>query len=54
MMVESEIKELNEDEVLGGVMFAHRGFQPVIDAIIDLAEHAAKEPFDFTPEDTAR
>jgi polyribonucleotide nucleotidyltransferase len=51
MMVESEINELNEDEVLGGVMFAHRGFQPVIQAIIELAEHAAKEPFDFTPED---
>jgi polyribonucleotide nucleotidyltransferase len=52
MMVESEIEELNEDEVLGGVMFAHRGFQPVIAAIIELAEHAAQEPFDFTPEDT--
>jgi len=51
MMVESEIKELSEEEVLGGVMFAHRGFQPVIDAIIELAEHAAKEPRDFTPED---
>jgi polyribonucleotide nucleotidyltransferase len=51
MMVESEIKELTEDEVLGGVMFAHRSFQPVIEAIIDLAEHAAKEPFDFTPPD---
>jgi polyribonucleotide nucleotidyltransferase len=51
MMVESEISEMNEDEVLGGVMFAHRGFQPVIQAIIELAEHAAKEPFDFTPED---
>jgi polyribonucleotide nucleotidyltransferase len=51
MMVESEIEEMNEDEVLGAVMFAHRGFQPVIQAIIDLAEHSAKEPFDFTPED---
>jgi polyribonucleotide nucleotidyltransferase len=51
MMVESEIKELSEDEVLGGVMFAHRAFQPVIAAIIELAEHAAKEPFDFAPDD---
>jgi polyribonucleotide nucleotidyltransferase len=51
MMVESEIQELNEDQVLDGVMFAHRGFQPVIQAIIELAEHSAKEPFDFTPED---
>ncbi|MEY3260839.1 MAG: hypothetical protein RIT46_1668, partial [Pseudomonadota bacterium] len=47
MMVESEIKELPEEIVLGGVMFAQRGFQPVIDAIIELAEHAAKEPWDF-------
>ncbi|MBI1200537.1 MAG: polyribonucleotide nucleotidyltransferase [Phenylobacterium sp.] len=52
MMVESEIKELSEDEVLKGVMFAHAGMQPVIEAIIELAEHAAKEPFDFQPEDT--
>jgi polyribonucleotide nucleotidyltransferase len=52
MMVESEIKEMTEDEVLKGVMFAHAGMQPVIDAIIELAEHAAKEPFDFAPADT--
>jgi len=52
MMVESEIQELPEDVVLGGVKFAHDGMQPVIDAIIELAEHAAKEPFDFEPEDT--
>ncbi|MCR5874014.1 polyribonucleotide nucleotidyltransferase [Phenylobacterium sp. J426] len=52
MMVESEIKELSEEVVLGGVTFAHKGMQPVIDAIIELAEHAAKEPFDFQPEDT--
>ena len=51
MMVESEIKELSEDEVLGGVMFAHRSMQPVIEAIIELAEHTAKEPFDFVAED---
>lgn len=51
MMVESEAKELSEDEMLGAVAFAHDGFQPVIDAIIDLAEQAAKEPWDFTPPD---
>src|ERR1700744_445158 len=51
MMVESEIQELTEEQVLGGVMFAHRSIQPVIDAIIELAEHAAKEPWDFTAED---
>src|ERR1700743_3838801 len=52
MMVESEIQEMSEEEVLKGVMFAHAGMQPVIDAIIELAEHSAKEPFDFQPEDT--
>jgi polyribonucleotide nucleotidyltransferase len=51
MMVESEIKELPEDVVLGAVTFAAQGMQPVIQAIIELAEHAANEPFDFTPED---
>lgn len=51
MMVESEAKELSEDIMLDALMFAHRGMQPVIDAIIDLAEHAAKEPFDFQAED---
>ncbi len=44
LMVESEAKELNEDVMLGAVMFGHRGFQTVIDAIIKLAETAAKEP----------
>jgi len=51
MMVESEAKELSEETFLEALMFAHRGMQPVIDAIIDLAEHAAKEPFDFQAED---
>ena len=49
LMVESEAKELPEDIMLGAVMFGHRGFQPVIDAIIKLAEVAAKDPRDFTP-----
>lgn len=51
MMVESEAKELSEDTMLKALMFAHAGMQPVIDAIIELAEHAAKEPFDFHAED---
>ena len=48
---ESEAKELSEDIMLGAVAAAHEGFQPVIDAIIDLAEKAAKEPWDFTAPD---
>ena len=47
MMVESEAYELTEAEMLGAVTFAHEQIQPVIDLIIDLAEDAAKEPFDF-------
>ena len=49
LMVESEAKELDEATMLGAVMFGHKGFQPVIDAIIKLAEVAAKDPRDFTP-----
>jgi polyribonucleotide nucleotidyltransferase len=45
MMVESEAKELSEDVMLGAVMFAHRGIQSVIGAIINLAEQAAKDPW---------
>lgn len=49
MMVESEAYELTEAEMLGAVKFAHDSIQPVIDLIIELAESAAKEPFDFQP-----
>ncbi len=51
LMVESEAQELPEDVMLGAVMFGHKGFQPVIDAIIRLAEVAAKEPRDFSSPD---
>src|SRR4051794_2571160 len=47
MMVESEAKELSEEEMLGAVMFAHKSMQPVIEAIIKLAEQAAKEPWEL-------
>ncbi len=46
MMVESEAGELPEETMLEAVMFGHEHFQPVIDAIIDLAETAAKEPWE--------
>jgi polyribonucleotide nucleotidyltransferase len=51
LMVESEAKELSEEKMLGAVMFGHRGFQPVIDAIIRLAERSSREPRDFAPPD---
>jgi polyribonucleotide nucleotidyltransferase len=45
LMVESEAKELSEETMLGAVTFGHQGFQPVIEAIIELAETCAKEPW---------
>jgi polyribonucleotide nucleotidyltransferase len=48
LMVESEAKELSEAVMLEAVMAGHAGFQPVIDAIIRLAEKAAKQPRDLT------
>ncbi|MEX2034475.1 MAG: polyribonucleotide nucleotidyltransferase, partial [Xanthobacteraceae bacterium] len=53
LMVESEAKELSEEIMLGAVMFGHRHFQPVIDAIVKLAEKAAKEPRDFAMPDNS-
>lgn len=47
LMVESEAKELPEDVMLGAVDFGHQGFQPVIDAIIALAEECAKDPWEL-------
>ncbi|MBL1257964.1 MULTISPECIES: polyribonucleotide nucleotidyltransferase [Methylocystis] len=51
LMVESEAKELSEELMLEAVMTGHRGFQPVIDAIIRLAERAAKDPRDLVVPD---
>src|ERR1041384_7016299 len=53
LMVESEAKELPEEIMLGAVMFGHRHFQPVIEAIIGLAEKAAKEPRELVTVDNA-
>ncbi|MFL5270309.1 MAG: polyribonucleotide nucleotidyltransferase [Stellaceae bacterium] len=49
LMVESEAKELSEEIMLGAVTFGHREFQPVIQAIIELAETCAKEPWSLPP-----
>jgi len=53
LMVESEAQELSEEMMLKAVMAGHVGFQPVIQAIIRLAEKAAKEPRDLPPSDRA-
>jgi len=51
LMVESEASELDEATMLGAVNFGQKSFQPVIDAIIKLAEKAAKEPRELVVED---
>jgi polyribonucleotide nucleotidyltransferase len=53
MMVESEAKELADDVMINALVFAQSSMQPVIEAIIELAEHAAKDPFDFQPDDVS-
>lgn len=50
LMVESEAGELSEDVMLGAVKFGHDGFQPIINAIIELAETCAKDPMDLPAE----
>ena len=52
LMVESEAKELSEEIMLGAVNFGHQQMQPVIDAIIDLAEMCARDPVEL-PEEPA-
>ncbi len=51
LMVESEAKELSEEVMLGAVSFGMQSWQPVIEAIIKLAEKAAKEPRDHSVAD---
>ena len=51
MMVESEAKELSEDVMLGAVLFAHEASKKVVDAIIQLAEKAAKDPWEMAKGD---
>jgi polyribonucleotide nucleotidyltransferase len=53
LMVESEAKELSEEVMLGAVVYGQKHFQPVIDAVVKLAERAAKEPWDLKPKDDA-
>ena len=50
LMVESEAKELSEDEMLGAVLFAHQEFQVVVDAIAEFSAENGKEKWDWQPE----
>jgi polyribonucleotide nucleotidyltransferase len=49
LMVESQAQELSEEVMLGAVTFGHRAFQPVIQAIIELAETCARDPWVLPP-----
>ena len=49
IMVESEAKELTEDQMLGGILFAHQEMQGVIEAIKEMAKEVGKEPFEYDP-----
>ena len=48
LMVESEAYELTEEVMLGAVVFGHEQQQAVINAILDLADEAGKDPWDWT------
>ncbi len=52
LMVESEAHELSEDVMLGAVVYGHEQMQAAIDAILDLADEAGMEPWDWSPPET--
>ena len=51
LMVESEAKELTEDEMLGGVLFAHQEMQVIINAVTEFAAEVGTEKWDWKPEE---
>ncbi|KZZ77992.1 polyribonucleotide nucleotidyltransferase, partial [Oleiphilus sp. HI0132] len=51
LMVESEAKEMTEDEMLGAVLFAHQEMQAIVTAVTEFAEEVGTEKWDWTPEE---
>jgi len=51
IMVESEAKELSEDQMLGGILFAHQEMQVAIEAIREMAEDIGKPRFEYQPKE---
>ncbi|MEK9903539.1 MAG: polyribonucleotide nucleotidyltransferase, partial [Gammaproteobacteria bacterium] len=49
IMVESEAKELSEDQMLGGILFAHQEMQVAIEAIKEMASDIGKPDFEYQP-----
>ncbi|PHR62321.1 MAG: polyribonucleotide nucleotidyltransferase [Robiginitomaculum sp.] len=54
MMVESQAKELSEEDMLGAVMAGHDAMQPVIEMIEKLAKKAGKPMFEFESPDYSK
>ena len=54
LMVESEAKELSEDIMLDAVVYGQEAYKDVLNLIIELAEEAAKEPWELSDVDTAK
>ena len=48
LMVESEAKELSEDEMLGAVLFAHQEFQCVVEAVKEFAAEVNTPRWEWT------
>lgn len=49
LMVESQANQLTEDQMLGGVLFAHQEMQTVIAAVKELTAEAGKPSWDWQP-----
>ena len=49
IMVESEAKQLSEDQMLGGILYAHQEMQVIISAIKEMASEVGKPTFEYEP-----
>jgi len=49
IMVESEAKELSEDQMLGGILFAHQEMQVIIENIKEMVSEVGKPSFEYIP-----
>ncbi|HJL95966.1 MAG TPA: polyribonucleotide nucleotidyltransferase [SAR86 cluster bacterium] len=49
IMVESEAKELSEDQMLGGILFAHQEMQVIIENIKEMVSEVGKPSFEYVP-----
>ncbi len=52
LMVESEAKELSEEQMLGAVLFGHQQLKTAISAVSELAAEVNPEPWDWTAPET--